>query len=89
MGLSFSSTYKNLKDVYKLKEKHNKGKVLDIYWILEKSDIPEGLSFEPDRDKKGHYFLTATKPMTLIQLIDKLKFIARKMSVIRSGGKVL
>ena len=34
MGLSFSSTYKNLKSVYKLKERHNASRAINIYWVL-------------------------------------------------------
>jgi len=89
MGLSFSSTYKNLKQVYKLKEKHNPGKVLDIYWVLEKADIPPGLKFEPDLSKQGHYFLTVTEQMLLEKLVEKLKFMAQRMSVIKGAGKTL
>jgi len=89
MGLSFSSTYKNLKEVYKLKEKHNQGKSIDVYWVLEKSDIPPGLKFEPDVSKKGHFFLTVTEPMLLSALIAKLKLLAHRMSVIKDAGRAL
>lgn len=89
MGLSFSSTYKNLKSVYKLKERHNPEKIIDIYWVLEKADIPSGLKFVPDRSKKGHYFLTVTDQILLKKLVEKLKFMAQRMSVIKGAGKVL
>lgn len=89
MGLSFSSTYKNLKQVYKLKEKHNSGRTIDIYWILEKADIPPGLKFESDRNKQGHYFLTVTEQMLLSTLVKKLKILAQRMSVIKDGSRVL
>lgn len=89
MGLSFSSTYKNLKDVYRLKQKHNKGKSIDVYWVLERADIPKGLKFEPDRDKKGHYFLTVSEEMLLSTLVKKLKLVAYRMSVIRNAGGAL
>ncbi len=89
MGLSFSSTYQNLKDVYKLKGKHNPGKSIDVYWMLEQSDIPPGLKFEKDRDKKGHYFLIVTEQMLLKKLVDKLKLVAHRMSVIRDAGRAL
>jgi len=89
MGLSFSSSYKNLKQVYKLKERHNPGKTLNIYWILEKADIPPGLKFEPDVSKKGHYFLTVTEQMLLEKLVLKLKVMAQRMSVIKGAGKTL
>ena len=83
MGLSFSTTYKNLKSVYKLKELHNKGARIDVYWTLERPDLPKGLRFVADRGSKGHYFLTATETMLLESLIEKLKVVARQMSVIR------
>ena len=89
MGLSFSSNYKNLKSVYKLKERHNPEKTINVYWILEKADIPHGLKFVADRDKAGHYFLTVTENMLLFTLIQKLKLIALRMSVIRNAGKTL
>lgn len=89
MGLSFSSTFKNLKSVYKLKERHNPNAAIDIYWILEKADIPAGLAFVADQKKPGHYFLTVTETMKLSTLIQKLKFIAQRMTVMRNGGKVL
>ena len=89
MGLSFSSTYKNLKEVYKLKGKHNPGSSIDIYWVLEKADIPTGLKFEQDRSKKGHYFLTVTHQMLLSTLVNKLKLIAHRMSVIKDAGRAL
>lgn len=89
MGLSFSSTYKNLKKVYKLKERHNAGKSIDIFWVLEKADIPEGLSFIADRKKSGHYFLAVTETMLLSTLIKKLKFLAHRMTVIKDGSRVL
>lgn len=65
MGLSFSSTFKNLKDVYRLKGKWSPGAQVDVYWIMERPDIPAGLKFVADRSKKGHYFLTVTEPMLL------------------------
>lgn len=89
MGLSFSSTYQNLKDVYKLNQRHNKNRQVDIHWVLEKADIPSGFKFVPDRDKRGHYFLTVTESMHVSKLVEKLKLVAHRMSVIRNGGKVL
>lgn len=83
MGLSFSSTYKNLKEVYRLKSKWNPGAQIDIHWVMERPDTPKGLKFVADRDSNGHYFLTATEPMLLDTLIKKLKIVARQMTVIR------
>lgn len=89
MGLSFSSTYQNLKDVFRLKKRHSAGGQVNIYWVLEKADIPPGMKFEPDRGKKGHYFLTVTETMLLHTLVEKLKLLAQRMSVIRDAGDTL
>jgi len=89
MGLSFSGTFKNLRDVYKLKQRHNQGKAIDVYWVLEGADLPDGLKFVEDRSKKGHYFLTVTERMLLSQLVSKLRVLAHRMSVIRNGGEML
>ncbi len=89
MGLSFSSTFKNLKNVLKLKRRHNPNSKIHIFWVLEEADIPAGLKFEPDRQKKGHYFLTVTEQMLLSALVAKLKIVAQRMSIIRDGGEVI
>lgn len=89
MGLSFSSHWQHLKGVYKMKQKWNKGSKIDVYWVLESADLPAKLKFEPDRSKKGHYFLTVTERMTLTELVDKLKWIADRMSTIQDCGKTL
>lgn len=89
MGLSFSATYKNLKSVYKLKERHNTSRAINIYWVLEKADIPPGFKFVEDAMKPGRYFLTVTETMPLSRLITMLKLLAKRMPVIRDGSKVL
>ncbi|MDN3638181.1 hypothetical protein QWY82_05075 [Simiduia curdlanivorans] len=89
MGLSFSSNYKNLKSVYKLKQRHNPSSKIHVFWVLEEADIPAGLKFMPDREKKGHYFLTVTEQMLLSVLVSKLKLIAQRMSIIRDGGEII
>ena len=89
MGLSFSSSWQHLKGVFKLKEKNNSGKKVNVYWVLEKADIPSDLEFVIDRKKKGHFFLTVTKRMTLSQLVIKLKLVAKRMSVIENVGSIL
>lgn len=89
MGLSFSSHWQHLKGVYKMKEKHNQGASINVYWVLEKADIPSGMKFEPDQKKKGHYLLTVTQKIPLHQLIFKLKWLADRMSVIKDAGKAL
>lgn len=91
MGLSFSATFSNLKSVYKFKQKHNPGRAIHIHWVLETADIPEGLKFVQDRrpGKKARWFLTVTDKILLSQLVQKLKMVANRMSVMRDGGKVL
>jgi hypothetical protein len=90
MGLSFSSDWQHLKGIYKLKQKHNPGCAIHVYWLLEEADIPDGLGFRPDLNpgKKGHYLLTVTDRMTLDSLVKKLKVVARKMSRIKNVEKV-
>ncbi len=57
MGLSFSSNWQHLKGVYKMKKKHNPGTAINVYWVLEKANIPKGMEFVPDRKKKGIIYL--------------------------------
>lgn len=89
MGLSFSSHWQHLKGVYKMKEKHNPGSAINVYWVLEGADLPAQMQFEPDRNKAGHYFLTVTEKISVYQLISKLKWVADRMSIIRDAGRAL
>ncbi len=43
----------------------------------------------PDKKKKGHFLLTITEPMTLYQLVQKLKMVAYRMSVMKDARKAL
>lgn len=94
-GLSFSSTWKNLKDVHRLlsrgEDRKGRPKTANIYWVLQGADMPKEMKFVEDRNpkKKGHYFLTVTKPMKLSTLVSNLKWIARNMSVIQDGSRAL
>ncbi len=92
MGLSFSSTWQNLKSVYKLVSR-GKTKPVDVYWVLSGADIPSGMAFVQDRkpssSAKGHYYLTVTERMKVSTLVEKLQLIAHHMTVIRSAGKIL
>lgn len=91
MGLSFSTHWSHLRGVYNMKAKRNGGKPIDVYWVLEKADIPSGLAFVLDKeDKKGrHYFLCATEKMHISQLVKKLQWLADRMTAVRDAGKVL
>ena len=72
-----------------MKKRRNPAKNLNIYWVLDQADIPSGLKFIPDEEDSEHYFLTVTEVMLLSALVSKLKRVARRMSVIRNGSKVL
>lgn len=89
MGLSFSASWENLKFVYGLYKKRAKKKPVDIYWILSEADIPKGLAFKKDEGNSGHYFLAVTERMKVEQLVEKLRFVAYRMSVMKEGGAVL
>ena len=69
------------------------GKPVDVYWVLSGADIPIGMSFQPDKrpskSAKGHYLLTVTEEMKISTLVAKLKWLADRMSVIRSAEKAL
>lgn len=89
MGLSFSADWQHLKSAFKMKEGRNLGKQINVYFTLEKSDIPAGLAFVVDNTNKRHYLLTVTEMMTVSRLVSKLKLLAHRMSVIKHAGKVL
>lgn len=89
MGLSFSSTWDNLEFVYQMYSKRSKKKPIDIYWVLSEADIPLGLKFEKDDKREGHYFLTVTESMRIEQLVEKLKMVSYRMSVIKGGGRAI
>jgi hypothetical protein len=89
-GLSFSSNWKELKRVYRLFSRVP-GKIVDVHWILEKSDLPKDMKFieDQDPDKKGHYFLTVTEKIPIHQLVSNLKWIADRMAVIKNAERAL
>ncbi len=89
MGLSFSAHWSHLKDQLKIKNKHNKGKAINVFWILEEADIPEGLKFEADKKDPKHYLLTVTEKILVSHLAQKLSWVADRMTVIRDGSKAL
>ena len=88
MGLSFSANWKHLKSIYKLKASKNPGKSVDVYWVLEKADIPSGMKFVQDKNDSRHFFLTVTEEMPVEKLVNKLKWVADRMSIIRDGSRV-
>ena len=92
MGLSFSSTWQHLKSAHKMVSRIA-GKPVDVYWVLSGADIPSGMSFQPGRrpskSAKGHYLLTVNEKMKISFLVEKLKWVADRMSVIRSAEKAL
>ncbi|MCX2783734.1 hypothetical protein OQJ46_12130 [Microbulbifer thermotolerans] len=83
-GLSFSSTMKHAINTMKfLGGFQKKGtKISCAYWILENnSSIPEDMEFVQDPDNPEHYLLTITRDMTISELVNKLKWIAQRMTV--------
>jgi hypothetical protein len=52
---------------------------------------PKDMAFVEDKDpkKKGHYFLTVTEPITIYRLVQNLKWIADRMTVIRNAERAL
>ncbi|WP_370980779.1 hypothetical protein [Agaribacterium sp. ZY112] len=89
MGLSFSAHWQHLKGIYKLKVSKNPGKSVDVFWVLEKADLPSELKFEPDAKDDRHYFLTVRKKMTVSELVRKLEWVADKMTIIRDASRAL
>ncbi len=87
MGLSFSSSWTNLKFVHKMMSR--KKKPVDVFWVFSEADIPPGMKFQPDQEKEGHHFLTVTKKMRIEELIYNLKWVADRLSIIKEGGSVL
>ncbi|MDF1641471.1 hypothetical protein [Thalassolituus oleivorans] len=72
-----------------MKSAKNPGKSVDVYWVLEKADIPKELKFVPDQKDDRHYFLTVTKKMTVDDLVKKLTWVADRMSIIRDATGAL
>lgn len=89
MGLSFSAHWQHLKRIYRMKKKVTKGASIDVYWVLEKSDIPAGLKFVADPKDPKHYLLTVTERMKIEDLVYKLTWVADRMSVIREAQVAL
>ncbi len=89
MGLSFSAHWQHLKDKFKMKDRHAKGGAVNVYWLLEKADIPEGLKFVPDKRNNQHYLLVVSESMTVYALAAKLLWVADRMSKISDARKAL
>ena len=91
MGLSFSAHWQHLKNIYRLKSTRNGGKPVDVYWVLEATDVPSGLKFvaDPNDKRNRHYFLIVTERMRVDQLVSKLEWVADRMSIIRNAQVAL
>lgn len=89
MGLSFSAHWQHLKGIYKLKASKNPGKSVDVYWVLEKADLPPDLEFVKDQKDDRHYFLTVTKKMTVETLVSKLNWVADRMAIIKDCTRAM
>ncbi len=88
-GLSFSAHWQHLKDKVKLKGRFAGDKNVNIYWVLEEADLPDGLKFEPDLRDKQHYLLTITNKMPVHQLASKLTWLSDRMTKIYDARKLL
>jgi len=89
MGLSFSAHWQHLKRIYRMKKKVTKGLPINVYWVIEKADIPKGLAFSPDPKDKNHYLLVVTERMRVEDLVSKLTWVADRMSVIKEAQDAL
>lgn len=89
MGLSFSAHWQHLKSIHKLKSIKNPGRAVNVYWVLEKADLPPDLKFVPDKKDDRHYFLTVTKKITVDQLVQKLKQVANLINAILDARSAL
>lgn len=90
-GLSFSAHWQHLKGIHRMISKRNPDKSVDVFWVLEKADIPAGLEFiiDPRDRKKQHFLLAATQRMTVQELRYKLEWVADRMSVIKDAQEAL
>lgn len=88
-GLSFSAQWQHLKGKFKMKENHYPNSPINVYWVLQTAEIPEKLKFVVDRKDSKHFLLTVTEKMTIWELISKLKWVARQMSVMRDARRAL
>ncbi len=83
-GLSFSASLDHAVGTMKfLGGFQKKGtKINCAYWILENSNaIPSAMEFVQDPDNPDHYLLTITEDMKISTLVEKLKFIAQRVTV--------
>lgn len=89
-GLSFSSSFKELKRLHRLFSKKGM-KSVDIRWVIQDCDLPPNMKFVQDKKpkKQDHYFLTVTERMTIEKLVFNLNWVADRMSVIRDAGETL
>lgn len=89
-GLSFSANWSELKRVYRMFARVKTAKI-DVHWVLQGADIPDDMEFVEDErpNKKGHYFLTVKKQITIYKLVANLKWVADRMTVIRNVEKAL
>lgn len=71
-GLSFATSMKKFKSVFKLKAR--RFEEVDVYALDDQSPLPADMKIV--RDRPGHASLVVTKRMTVKQLIDKLETLA-------------
>lgn len=85
-GLSFSISLQHAIGTMKfLGGFQKKGtKINCAYWILRDCDaIPAAMEFVQDPDNPEHYLLTITEDMKITTLVEKLKFISQRVTVMK------
>lgn len=89
-GLSFSSNWRELKRVHRMFSRV-KTRNIDVHWVLQGADLPDDMAFVEDDNpkKKGHYFWTVKKDMSIYRLVDNLNWMADRMSVIKNSERAL
>ncbi|MGI9279209.1 MAG: hypothetical protein ACR2PX_06215 [Endozoicomonas sp.] len=85
-GLSFSKTGSHLKNTRKMLSRHAKGynspgPANVAWWILSNFPVPNGLEFKQDSKNKHHYFLAATQKTHVSKLVEKLRWISKRMNI--------
>lgn len=84
-GLSFSSTTSHTISTLKFLGKFQKKgtKMNCAYWVFKDTGwLPDGLEFIQDPDNEEHYLLAVTEDMLVSTLVEKLKYIGIRMSVL-------
>lgn len=77
-GLSFATSMKKFKSVYKLKAR--RFSEVDVFAIDDLTPLPDNMKII--RDRPGHASLVVTKRMLVSELIKKLEIVAQRAEYI-------